>query len=1175
MPEAVNNECLVKCYECGSVITATWKKGRFKKGWTLPDGGFFNDGSCPQCHKKMKLKGRATVLCAHCGTLVEKTGDNLCLKCGKKLEQIPSIGSVECPECGMTTMIPKSLLDAAGHVSKSITCPACGDHVFQVDEIEKLINKGQVSDGPAQYIKLPDVAFMQEKKMAIWQHPQNEFSYQSRMQVNEGTWGVFLQNGECKNPCGPGDHLLQNTDLSASEKLDAAFHGEDKVFKMDVFCVLKDLPEMKWGCLTNEFWNEERDSRYQATANGTLSLYVSDVKAYIRYLAFRPVEMDELIRFDSNPESDNSGILRKLVLGIIGGAVYSRLNGRKGIYLETVVPDEIRDDVIAELNYRLQEYGLKVKTLWMNALNVKLSETTAAKTDFVDYVQSENQWQVAGVHYTVPNNASMYADVDFDGTFRLRVTDQKTLMGTSEAKKLLDNEQISEFTVKDFYTKKVQTLLRNHLSFEGQMQINQGGIKNILDPNQYVYALRDRIREKIDMELSLEGLSVGYFLMNIPSDIKASDALTKALDQPARRQAIYRGAESVLSLQTEPVRIHVKGDPSINVDLVYTGDCQLRIIDENGFFGMSEIRGFMDSKQPVSDAEVKAYYTDKVSKSFARIIGVTLQGIVDQTNADIREMNRFSGLLQNSVQESMKQLVGKWGLKLDTLGIDMPKRVAESGNFQKMTGKEEFVTGNRLDEEVQRMQNDHVLFVMDEDGRVKMHGSDVHKDVTIHGMKNEAEIKGAEHGLTKEATIQGIKDAAEIDELKDQIQQDKDKRSDDALLEKYKREFRLREEQINQKIREERTLQEARIEKEMSALQADFDKRLAEAENQRALNDIMHKIAESDLTWQQKLDEYDRLRRMTRARDDADVKKLESDTKIQITKNEDEAWYHSGSLKLRLSREQAQLMEELARYDEDRKERIAAANEARTERRAILDFEQRMQDRREQIAQQMDLVSQRYNQELAMRDKEVDLEKTKAQLEIAATQIRSATSLGIAQTEADAAARIEEAKAAVKRAEDQLKREESLEKQAQDFRNQLLEIQKVLEMTRLGIERNRDDKMAEVAIETAKAMAEGGGSRKGYTTPSSDEYDQLDRKMQKVINSVNNLRGKITELRHQIDILSLKVGSAGTGYTPGRGGSTPPTPTGGQPSMIQCPTCKQMVPKGTQVCPHCFNLIIG
>ena len=29
MPEAVNNECLVKCYECGSVITATWKKGRF------------------------------------------------------------------------------------------------------------------------------------------------------------------------------------------------------------------------------------------------------------------------------------------------------------------------------------------------------------------------------------------------------------------------------------------------------------------------------------------------------------------------------------------------------------------------------------------------------------------------------------------------------------------------------------------------------------------------------------------------------------------------------------------------------------------------------------------------------------------------------------------------------------------------------------------------------------------------------------------------------------------------------------------------------------------------------------------------------------------------------------------------------------------------------------------
>ena len=46
----------------------------------------------------------------------------------------------------MTTMIPKSLLDAAGHVSKSITCPACGDHVFQVDEIEKLISKNVAGD---------------------------------------------------------------------------------------------------------------------------------------------------------------------------------------------------------------------------------------------------------------------------------------------------------------------------------------------------------------------------------------------------------------------------------------------------------------------------------------------------------------------------------------------------------------------------------------------------------------------------------------------------------------------------------------------------------------------------------------------------------------------------------------------------------------------------------------------------------------------------------------------------------------------------------------------------------------------------------------------------------------------------------------------------------------------
>ena len=35
------------------------------------------------------------------------------------------------------------------------------------------------------------------------------FPFKSRMQVNEGTYGVFLQNGICKEPCLPGDYLLR------------------------------------------------------------------------------------------------------------------------------------------------------------------------------------------------------------------------------------------------------------------------------------------------------------------------------------------------------------------------------------------------------------------------------------------------------------------------------------------------------------------------------------------------------------------------------------------------------------------------------------------------------------------------------------------------------------------------------------------------------------------------------------------------------------------------------------------------------------------------------------------------------------------------------------------------------------------------------------------------------
>lgn len=1176
MPEVGNKECLFKCESCGAVISATWNKGvlGIKKGWRMPDGSFLKEGSCPQCHQKMKLKGRQTVLCESCGRLVEKTEDNTCLKCGNTLNEIPSRGSVECPECGMGVIVPE------GHHG-DLTCQICGTVISEADLKEMKI----IPPPPAKavYIKLPDVATMEGSDSAIWKHPQNEFAFQSRMQVNEGTIALFLQNGVCKTPCPPGDYLLQNTDLSVTEKLQAAFAGSDKVFKTDIYCLLTDLPEIEWGCLTSEFWTGEHDDRYKAGANGRISLQIARNKGtdkewpaekYIKFLTFKPRTISELVFKDPDPTTQNDGPLVKLVRTALAEAICFCLSGKPAEVLKRTEPDEsFRKLVIAETNHRLAEYGLEVKSLWINRLNLLRSTDMVEKDQIRDYVQSENEWHIGDVRLHRAGENDMYADLDFNGAFKLQITDDKLFENTSEVKKLKEERSLSKHTVQAEYKEKVEKIIANILPLMAQRQIDRKEITDFLDPNQYIWPLCDNVREQLNSRLSSDGLMLASLDMSLPTVIRKSDTLANSLEQPARRQTVLQAVESVLQLSTKPIRVHQKGDNSIWRELVFGGKCRLRVQDEEGFFKSSEVRRILDSNQPVSETAVRANYISSLTPMFEEILSRVAQSIVDQTNADIREMNRFTMLLKNSVLENMRQRVEQWGLRLEYLDMDMPSSHAESANLDKMVNKEETMSGLKLDEEIQRMQNDHTIFGMDEDVRIRKHEIGAKKDVTLTEMDAEFDISQHELERKTELELLKLRKGADLDKLADEIRTEKDERRDEALLEEYKRQFRIREEQINEKIREEKMLQDARIDREMEQQRAELDKKLADIQNQAALNDLMHKIDESNLTWQQKLDEYERLRRMTQAKDSAEIKKLESDTKIQITKDENEAWYQSDSLKLRLSAEQAQLMEQIARYAEDRRERVAAADEARAERRATLDFEQKMQDRREYVAQQIQQIEQRYAQELAMRDKEVDLEKLKAELDLEKFRAGAGADVSIAQAEADMNARIAEAQAAIKRAEDQYMREESLAKQAEEFKKELLEIQKVLEMTRLGNDRNKDDKMAEVVVATAQAM---GGSGSAAGRGGSDQYDHLERKMERVINSVNSLRGRINELKHRIEILSAQ---AGAGYAPysvaGSSKTSSPAASGSKSSMKTCSLCHKPIPGDAVMCPYCGNPILS
>lgn len=1171
MANIMNNECLVRCKNCSAVVTATWSSSFINKGWRLKD----SKGGCPSCRKPIKLKGLETTLCPHCGKLVERTADNRCLNCHKTLVQVPMRDQVECPECGMLVDIPANSKD-------EVKCSICGT-VLPRNLID--LKLGQAAVEQEQYIRLPDVAKMLQEDRAIWKHPQNTFPYKSRMQVNEGTFALFLQNGICKEPCEPGSYLLEDSDLEKSQKFDAAMSDAPVVFNTDIYCVLQDMPEISWGTSVEDlkvsvdrFENQLRSATYTAGSNGRVVLQVCDAKAYARYLGFKPVSISSLL--NSNPEPGSSdGVLLQTTRDMLSESLYACLNGMDGAALERLVPNDVRDNLTVELNQRLAQYGLCVKTLWINALSVEKSGGSVAADQVLAWAQSEFNWNVRGARLYAYGDRSMYADMDFDGSFRLRVADEARFFAASEVRAFAANTDVSEFDVKDYFQRKAQNILNNALVITAQDQIDRGGISDMLDRNQYVTALRDRVRSRVNEELEHDGLALGAFSVNMPGNIVKSDALNAQLDQPKRRQAIRRAVESALPLKTEPVRVHLRDDKSIFVDLVFRGICNLRVRDEDTFFRLSEIQGFLTDSRAVSETAVSDYYVKRIDPVFQEVLSRIAQSIVDQTNADIREINRFTGMLKRDVLTGMAPRIETWGLELESLDLNGIDTVDTSPNLGRQAALEETVSGTKLDEEVKRIQNDHIVFVMEEDGRVQMRGKEIKDD--IDAKDDEIELRRIERQHLRKMTE--LQKGAELDKLVDEIAEGKRERADTAVLEEYRRKYRIREEQLNQEIREQRIAQEAELDKARRKQQAEFESKLNEANNKHLLNDIMRKIAESDLDWQQKLDEYDRLRRRVNAETDAEIRQTEANTELKITRDQTNFYLEVEGRKIQLTAEQAELMERINRYAEDRKEREAQANENRLERRATLDFERRMQDRREQVAQAIDQLKVKYDHELAMRERDLDLQKLQAELQYHTETGAQSADVQKVQANADSAARIAEAEAEVRRAQEQLKREETIAKQAEEFRKSLLEIQAALELTRLGNDRNRDDRLAEVGIANAQAVgktaekaadraAERAAERAGGMTDKEYErFRDLERKLDRIVSSVKDLRGQVRDLQKQVP---AGFGPVRVGYPVREDGSYYRGPQPGSGSMRVCPTCGRQVDASVKSCPVCYTPLL-
>lgn len=1182
---AKQETCLVLCSKCGKKLTAVWNPGSLfggKKGWTVP--------SCPSCSEKQKYISFDTVICPHCNARQEKSARLTCLECGKLLINQTDVDTIRCPNCDMEVYIPAVY-------QGSFKCNHC-----KHDISEDYILKERPVPAPkaeAQYIKLPDTQKLTSKKMALWKHPVNVFPFKSRIQVSDGTYALLYQNGVCKYPYGPGSYLLEESNLTYQQRIDVAMTKEEDsvVFNTDIYCMLKTLPEVEWGIVTPEiaktqeadplqgssektqnadpsletpeFENIERNAVFLIRSNGRVVYSVCDPRAFMDYIGNREVSFDELVSTGSGQQS--VGLLLSMTRKEINDTMYMcmrRMAAAEKIDLDKLklrMP-EVTQALIQEMNSRVLQYGLCVFSLELKAFLPEETQKSKQSRERIEKIQQMAESTVNWKKETTLHAAgekNLSARFSFSGSCRIIIQDQKSFLKQREIQNYLNGSGKEEQDAENFVDNKCREIIDSQLPQVLQSMIDQGQIGDFLLPDQYPQAA-EALRERLNAYLVHDGLSVLYLMLNAPQIDLASYSeelrlvkgmeeknrmLQRELEDRKRKLELYIVQEQ-FPLTTQPIRVHMKDDTSIDVTAQFSGKCQLRIMDKDMFFASAEAEGFLRSDPFVTKAQVTDHYRAKLIPPFNSILSVIVQAVVDQTNADVSELNRMMGILQDNVQNNLNTRLEKWGLIAESIDLDTPLYIHSSPNLQAWKTLHTTRTGTELQNEMDRIKNDRVIFIANENGRVEVSVEKVHTSTyeSIMEQKNQrdqakatydeetAKRQRAERERQHTDRIRGMEMQEELDKLLDEVMDSKKTRSLQSIRAEYLQKYAISEERLQQDIREQQIRQQARIDAASMAQEAEFKLALSRVENKQALNEIIRKIDESDLDWQQKLDEYARLRRQLqeqdaadfarqRAKAHADAEWIDAENKGRIKRENNEIYYEIGSARIKLDAQQADLLDSIYRRAEDLKEKSDAFRQELDERKASLSFDQKMQERAQQLSGDMQRLAQRYQQEQAywekeqtLYEKDIELEKLCYVLSYLTKAVQSKERTDIAQFNAEKEVKAAEAKfsaekqqaqldAEKQRTAEQVRREDEMAKSAADLQEKMLETQKALDMIRLLNERNADNQRAQVAM--YQSDAERAAVEK-QSEKADANVQALIQMMTSIIQAVGKAEGQAT-----------------------------------------------------------------
>lgn len=939
-------EVVMKCPGCATIV-----RGRY---------GFFNRVFfCDHCRRQIDPKRDANeaITCSNCGnTILYDTTigkEKRCPVCNISLND-HSITDVEvtCPACHMN-QVAKANVDTH-------TCAIC-NHTFDVKSA--LAMKKAATNTDPSVVTVPA-----DNKDIIWVHPMTRFAFASQVVVPEGYTALILRDGVCSVPSAPGRYVLSDTMRSMNQQLERALLDSDAQVSVQILFVRNQIDKsFKWTGQKQTV--TDKNGKAVGTlgfGGGISSLRIVDVKLFAEFVGYKTVNADELMDRQMGQmtklhqfvsvKSFESAFQVMMSAVYNSGFSYQALDANKLTFVSSI--KKMTDD-------KLKEIG--VETTLFELDFVTFEEDSDVKADRIvkeleeenfeairRYVQHPFTWEAPAVHVHMKKDLTLAADLTFGGDIRFRIRDD-IFFQTPDVKYWIKNG-ISENEIVKYCADLAKVGVSNTIRDILQTMINDTDA-DIRDLSIYYQYVRENIQDGISRYFAQDGLSIDLFTM----------------EEKSRKQSEALNAKG-------EVEVH-KSKAQIEQDLYAFK--QKQIVNKAVIDGETKVD--LDT----NDLNVQRAMTKNTSGR--------VQDQVD--NMYIKEEIQTA---QDDIQRQRDKKYLAWDRADEEDEIDY-----EHKKIVKTYSREDQIAA--LDHGV--VKRDHVytreLSAMKHEDVLTEHEREAEIDQAEHAAEMtdyqyKFDIQQAEHRSSMQEIENKTDEKMELHYLNQQEIENHAK----ELYAQWETKKNMEYESLAHNINMHNTQWAAQKEyaREKDALTHEMQQ--AAAENERVINQILRKIAESDMELTEKKDAYSRILRNQEAEDSLRNRKNEAEAKDSIYYNEahmkqalkreemnlsydsakmqhelkrdsNDIFYENEHMKNLLSKEEKEIIDEMTRREHARREAIKEA-----------DFGREMLRKEKEIDHEMELLKMEYlyyqredelNQEI--KNKNLEIEKLKMLLE--------------------------------------------------------------------------------------------------------------------------------------------------------------------------------------------------